>query len=62
MSFVHAASATELSKLAVSLNSRLVCVSGLIIAIPLSVSSAVQLVLLVLPPQERACFSAVIEV
>src|SRR5665647_2430542 len=43
MSLVHAASATELSRLAVFLNNRLVCVSGLIIANSPSVSCARQL-------------------
>src|ERR1039458_1195388 len=50
MSLVHAASATELSRLAVFLNSRLVCVSGLIIAISPFVSSDEQLDCSSLPP------------
>src|SRR5665647_1557567 len=57
MSLVHAASATELSRLAVFLNSRLVCVSGLIIAISPFVSSGEQLNCSSLPPLRsgRAC-------
>src|SRR5665811_1174078 len=57
-STAHASSATVLSRLAVFLNSRLVCVSGLIIAISPFVSSAEHLGPLVpLPPLRswRAC-------
>ena len=43
MSLVHAASATELSRLAAFLNSRLSCASGLIIANSPSISCAWQL-------------------
>src|SRR5665811_1717575 len=57
MSLVHAASATELSRLAVFLNRRLVCASQLIIAISPFVSSDEQLDCSSLPPLRsgRAC-------
>jgi len=60
-SAAQAASATELSRWAVFLNSRLVCVSELIIAISPSVSSVEQLGLLVVAtPKEREGLWAVI--
>src|SRR5664280_2299893 len=60
MSLVHAASATELSRLAVFLNSRLSRASGLIIANSPSVSCVRQLGLLVLDtPKGQEGLSAV---
>ena len=62
VSAAHAASATEMRRLAVFLNSRLVCVSELIIAIHLSYRRTNIRLFVLATPKERKGSSAVIAI